>query len=103
MASSIFDADIERSWLYTSKLGDTLSTSIRGAGSISDTGRTGFGCEQGIWCGLLILVFHTQFGGEESIWDFDFAVNNLGLVQWSSKTLNIDVDSNYTWRGYRNR
>lgn len=93
-----FDVDIERSWFYTSKLGDTLSTSIRGAGSVSDTGRTGFGVNNGSGAAI-DFGFHTQFGGEESIWDFDFAVNNLGLVQWSSKTLDIDVDSNYTWRG----
>ena len=93
-----FEADLERSWLYTSKLGDTLSTSIKGAGSISDTGRMGLGVNNGSGAAI-DLCFHTQFGGEESIWDFDFAVNNLGMIQWTDKTLSIDVDSNYTWQG----
>ena len=92
------EGDFERSWLYTSVLGDTLSTSLNGGFSLSDTGRSGFAVNNGSGAAI-DLGFHMQFEAEESTWDFDFAINNLGMIQWSKKTLNVNLDSNYTWRG----
>lgn len=92
------DARVDRSWLYTSVLGDTLSTSLKGGLFISDTGNVGFATQNGAGASL-DFGFHAEFQGEGSIWQFDFAVNNLGLVQWNKKTIGYNFDTNYTWTG----
>lgn len=92
------DANLNRSWLYTSALGDTLSTIVNGSFAISDTARSGFGTNNGSGAAI-DFGFHMQFGGEESDWDFDFAINNLGMIRWDGQTINADIDTNYLWRG----
>jgi hypothetical protein len=91
-------AQVDRAWLYTSVLGDTLSTGLKGQYIQSDTARAGFAVPNGTGAAL-DFGFSTQFEGESSLWNFKVDVHHLGLVQWSPASLRVNADTNWEWTG----
>lgn len=91
-------AEIDRAWIYTSELGDTLSAGVNGQYWQSDTARFGFAKPNGAGVAL-------DFGAKWRLLvkgdDLHIRANvyNLGFVQWSGQTLYVEADSNIEFRG----
>jgi len=92
------EIDISRSWLYTGTLGDTLGVGLTGTGYLSDTSHVGFAKPSGIG-GALDFGLNRQFQGDFSDWIMRASVQNLGINEWSSRTIQADVDTNLNWYG----
>ncbi|MEZ4720740.1 MAG: DUF5723 family protein [Flavobacteriales bacterium] len=94
------DAKVDRLWLYTSTLGDTLSAGLNGGYAQSDTGSVGFAKPNG-YGAALDFGFARDFKSEVGGWRLKAAVYNLGMVQWNPKTVHFAADTNLEWTGVK--
>lgn len=92
------EIDISRSWLYTGALGDTLGVGLTGSGYLSDTSHIGFAKPNGIGAAIDFGV-NRHFQGAFSDWKMSASVQNLGMIEWSTRTIQVDVDTNLNWYG----
>lgn len=92
------EAALDRMWLYTSPLGDTLSWDMKGNFIQSDTGDVGFARPNGAGFSLDLGMTWT-FEGERSSWELDAEMRNAGIVQWKPGTVHFEADSAIEFRG----
>lgn len=90
-------AQLESVWLYTAQLGDTLSASVVGQFTMSDTANKGFAKANGSGASI-DFGYYKSFGSDGS-WSFNANVFNLGLVQWTKQTINVLADSAIEFTG----
>lgn len=94
-----FNAALDRAKLYTSVLGDTVHLNLKGRYEQSDTGKTGFAAGNGSGVGLNFgLQVPFQALGQTN-WNINFAVYNLGFIQWKPKSIQFAADTVVTWTG----
>jgi len=94
----LLQADLDRAWLYTSALGDTVSAEVKGHYVQSDSAHQGFMQPNGAGASI-DLGFRYTFEGTGSSWILNAEVRNLGMVQWKPASLHFDADSAIEFRG----
>lgn len=92
------ELDLERGWLYTSEIGDTLVASGRGRFHQSDTGEFGLDAING-WGASVQLGVSVLLQGKESQWRLDAFVKDFGWINWNNSSFNYETDTVVRWIG----
>lgn len=94
----LLEVALDRMWLYTSPMGDTLSWDVKGSSVQSDTGNVGFARPNG--SGFCIdMGADWAFDAVGSGWELGVELRNAGIVQWSPRSVHFEADSAIEFTG----
>ena len=88
--------DVDRAELFTAAQGESVSLSVAGDYSRSDTARTGWANGSGIGA-CIDLDYNTTIQHGRGV--VSFSVRNLGFISWNEQSEHYTIDTKVDWNG----
>ena len=88
--------DVDRAELFTAAQGESVSLSVAGDYSRSDTARTGWANGSGIGA-CIDLDYNTTIQQGRGV--VSFSVRNLGFINWNEQSEHYTIDTKVDWNG----